>query len=155
MKTFLYASMLFALCAVTTAQAQDGPPRESGPGRMEQGMAGPGGPHHRFPGDFRHFGPDDRVLWADGRWRHDYLDGRWGWWWIVDGMWYWYDQPVYPYPIVVSLVNRAPPAPVAYAPPEPVASLAPPPRFRYFCPDHGYYPEVQTCPTDFVRQPIP
>lgn len=153
---FLFASMLLVLCAATTAQAHDGPQREGGPGRHAPGMQGPGGPHHPFPGDFRRFGPDDRALWAGGGWRHDYYDGRWGWWWIVDGMWYWYDQPIYPYPTVVSSVIYAPPpVPVADATPAPATPVAPAPRFRYYCPDQGYYPEVQTCPTDFVRQPIP
>lgn len=160
MKAVLYASMLAVLCAVATAQAHDGP-RGDGPhrGAPAAGRGGPGpGPadHRRFYGDYRHFGPDDRALWARGGWRHEYHDGRWGWWWFVDGLWYWYDQPVYPYPTTVSVVTYAPPAPaMTYAPPEPATPVAPPPRFRYFCPGQGYYPEVQACPTDFVRQPIP
>ncbi|MCD7097819.1 hypothetical protein [Stenotrophomonas sp. MMGLT7] len=155
MKAVLYASMLSVLCAVTTVQAHDGPSRDGGPGRAGP-AAGPGpGQHHRFPGDYRRFGPDDRALWARGGWRHEYRDGRWGWWWLVDGMWYWYDRPVYPYPTAVSVVTYAPPPAVAYVPTEPAAPVAPPPRFRYFCPGQGYYPEVQACPTDFVRQPIP
>ncbi len=149
MKPFLYASMLAVLCVATAAQAQDRPAHgAAGPRDMA-----PRGPH-RFAGDFRHFGPDDRALWRSGGWRHDYHDGRLGWWWIVDGMWYWYDDPIYPYPGTVSVVTYAPPPVEAYTPP-PAVPVTAPPRFRYYCPEHGYYPQVQTCPTDFVRQPIP
>ncbi len=178
MKTFLRASLLLALCVAGAAQAQDGHHHDShGGGHHDGGHhgGGPGGQPHHFAGDYHHFGPGDRALWAGGGWRHEYHDGRWGWWWFVDGLWYWYDQPVYPYPLVVSPVIYAPPVavvydappPVVYAPPpepvvvqappepEPAVPAAAPPRFRYFCPDHGYYPQVQTCPTDFVRQPIP
>ncbi len=124
MKAVLYASMLAVLCAVATAQAHDGP-RGDGPrrGAPAAGRGGPGpGPadHRRFYGDYRHFGPDDRALWARGGWRHEYHDGRWGWWWFVDGLWYWYDQPVYPYPTTVSVVTYAPPAPAGRrSPPTP------------------------------------
>lgn len=185
MKTFLCASILIAACSVmATAQAQEGPHGGGSPHAQSHGGGHSGGyhgaSHARFHGDYHHFGPDDRMLWAGGGWRHAYHDGRWGWWWIVDGLWYWYDEPIYPYPYVVSSVIYAPPPPpvyryrppvVYYAPPpvvtgppvvytqaepdpEPATAVAPPPRFRYFCPDRGYYPDVQTCPTDFVRQPI-
>ncbi len=163
MKAFLSGVMLVAVCAVATAQAHEGPAHGDGPGR--EGARGPGprqeGPR-RFSGDYRHFGPDDRARWAGGGWRHEYHDGRWGWWWLADGMWYWYDTPLYPYPEVVSpVIYVPPPQPVVYADPVPAPApapdvpAAPPPRFRYYCPDRGYYPDVQTCRTDFVRQPIP
>jgi hypothetical protein len=29
-------------------------------------------------------------------------DGRYGWWWDVDGAWYFYEEPIYPYPGVTS-----------------------------------------------------
>ena len=35
-------------------------------------------------------------------------DGRFGWWWDVDGAWYFYEQPVYPYPVDVSEVDCFP-----------------------------------------------
>ena len=157
MKALLPMMLLVAVCAVPTAvYAQD----HGGPSQMDGhgpgGQPGPGGPHH-FYGDFGHFGPADQAMWQGGGWHHEFIDGRWGWWWVVDGLWYWYDAPIYPYPGVVSVTTYAPPPP----PPAPRAVVERPvhiaaaPRFRYFCPDRGYYPEVQTCPTDFVRQPIP
>lgn len=155
----LSVSMLLGLCAAAAAPAYGGPPWVRGPGgNHAPAMRWGGGPYHRFPGDFRRFGPGDRARWVGGGWRHDYYDGRWGWWWIVGGAWYWYDQPIYPYPTVVSAVAYPPPAPVEVAPPvmsAPPVVIAPGPQFRYYCPDRGYYPEVQTCAVDFVRRPIP
>jgi hypothetical protein len=149
--------LVAALCAGVAAHAREPGPHADAHGH---GPAPGAGAHARFAGDPRRFGPDERALWRGGGWRHDYRDGRWGWWWVVDGLWYWYDAPVYPYPGLVSVVTYAPPLPPPPATPvleapAPVAPVAAPPRFRYFCPDHGYYPDIQTCPTDFVRQPIP
>jgi hypothetical protein len=31
-----------------------------------------------------------RLAWENGRWRHEMHDGRYGWWWDVDGAWYFY-----------------------------------------------------------------
>ena len=29
---------------------------------------------------------------------HEMHDGRYGWWWDVDGAWHFYEEPIYPYP---------------------------------------------------------
>lgn len=150
MHIVLRSLFIVALCVAANVQAHA--PHEEGHGR------GPGQAHPpRFSGDVRRFGPDDRALWRGGGWRHELHGDRWGWWWVVDGLWYWYDAPIYPYPGLVSVVTYAPPLPPPRVEvvPAPVAPIVAPPRFRYFCPDHGYYPDIQTCPTDFVRQPIP
>jgi hypothetical protein len=80
-------------------------------------------------------------IWRGGRWIHDMHDDRWGWWWVAGGMWYFYPQPVYPYPdpytppVVVVQPNVAP-APQAAG------------RVWYYCQAYnGYYPYVANCPS--------
>jgi len=94
--------------------------------------------------DFGRFSFEERRVWTGGRWIHDYHDGRLGWWWVVDGGWYFYPQPVYPYPGYVSevVVEQTPP-PYAY-PSAPIA--APPAPVWYYCDNpQGYYPYVPNC----------
>lgn len=118
--------------------------------------------HHDFHGhDFRFFTAVELSLWASGAWFHDWHDGRHGWWWVTDGVWYYYPAPVYPYPTYVpepvAVVAPPPPAPVYAPPPAPVAAppeVAPPPQSWYYCEElHGYYPNVQTCPGPW--HPVP
>lgn len=94
-----------------------------------------------WQGDIRHFDRHDYRVWNEGRWRHQRHDGRLGWWWIVAGTWYFYPQPVYPYPDPYI-------PPVVVAPQPPVQSVAPPPpQYWYFCAESNtYYPYVETCP---------
>ena len=41
----------------------------------------------RFYGrDFAHFTPRESTLWRGGAWRHEFHDGRFGWWYAVDGI---------------------------------------------------------------------
>ena len=122
--------------------------------------------HHEFHGhDARHFDRHELGLWRGGLWRHEFHNGRMGWWWLVGGVWYFYDAPVYPYPVVVSemafaepMVIVAPP-PAMVAPPAPmVVQPAPPPPQQmpmwYYCDNPaGYYPYVATCGTPF--RPVP
>lgn len=124
------------------------------------------GPRHVFVvHDYNRFNAYDRGLWNGGAWRYGWHGDRYGWWWFVGGGWYWYDAPVYPYPVVVSPVYcDGMVAPVMEAPPEPanlpvvvappvVTHWAPTPTFRYYCPDlNDYYPQVPNCPSGFVRQ---
>ena len=89
--------------------------------------------HRDFHGhDFRSFSPFEFRLWTSGGWFHEPHEGRFGWWWVADGVWYWYPEPVYPYPTYVSEpVAMTPPPPVIYAaPPPPVIYAAPPPPPR-------------------------
>ena len=68
--------------------------------------------------------------------------GRIGWWWFADGFWYWYDNPVYPYPDYVGDY---------YVPSD---SYAPPDRVWYYCDSAGgYYPDVPRCPTGWRTVP--
>jgi hypothetical protein len=74
------------------------------------------------------------LAWDRGVWRQEWHNGRYGWWWDVGGAWYFYEQPIYPYPTVISTVEvfddpamaGAPPLDGAYAEPAPVV-VAPPP----------------------------
>ena len=95
--------------------------------------------HHEFhEREFARFAPHDRDVWVGGHWHHEWHNGRLGWWWFAGGVWYFYDQPVYPYPTVVSEVTFAEPAVVA--PPAPTAPT------YYWCDNpRGYYPAVQSC----------
>jgi hypothetical protein len=117
--------------------------------------------------DVHHFHGHDFERWRGGMWRHEWHNGIYGWWWAVGGMWYFYEQPIYPYPMVVSeqaypevIVVQPPPPPVvaAPAPPPAVIQQAPPPPGQpamwYYCDNPaGYYPYVQTCPTPFRAVP--
>lgn len=106
-------------------------------------------------GDIRHFESHDARHWQSGGWRHGSHGGRVGWWWVIGGLWYFYPQPVYPYPDpyrppVVVIEQAAPPPVVMQAP---VAS-APPTQFWYYCePVRGYYPYVASCPSGWRTVP--
>jgi hypothetical protein len=120
---------------------------------------------HDFRGrEFHHFDERERVIWVGGRWHHDWHGGRFGWWWDVGGVWYFYPEPVYPYPtyvtsevfidpvppppVVVIAPPPAPPAVVVAAPPPapPPQPVAAPPQFWYYCDAAGaYYPYVANC----------
>lgn len=106
------------------------------------------GPTRGFYGrDFRYFGPEEIAVWRGGIWRHEWHDGRYGWWWLVDGYWYYYPAPIYPYPTYVpeAVVVEAPPAPAVVTPPAPVV-VSQPQQSWYYCPNpEGYYPNVRTC----------
>jgi len=91
--------------------------------------------HGNFPA--RNFGGHPyhgRLAWEGGRWRHEMHNGRFGYWWDVGGVWYFYPQPMDGPPTYVSDVEvmddayagpdgldgpDGPPPPVAYAPPPP------------------------------------
>jgi hypothetical protein len=102
--------------------------------------------------DFRRFTREERRIWFGGRWIHDYHAGRLGWWWVVDGGWYFYPRPIYPYPTYVEpefFVDDSPPPPGPPPPPEAFGSppLGPPPAPSwYYCDNpQGYYPYVMNC----------
>jgi hypothetical protein len=133
---------------------QHGP---AGQGAYVHGPVGPGpvrGPanFHRFEGrDFAHFSPADQAMWRGGGWRHEFHNGRWGWWWFVGGAWYFYDQPIYPYPVYVSDVVYEEPVDEEQAevPIDPAVAPQPTGNVYYYCPGVGYYPEVPTCSVPF------
>jgi len=91
-------------------------------------------------GDIRRFHEHDEGRWRGGRWHHGRHAGRLGWWWIVGGVWYFYPQPVYPYPDPYQ-------PPVIAVPPQPA-----PPAYWYYCPNPpGYYPYIPSCPVPWQR----
>jgi len=69
--------------------------------------------------------------WQGGHWYHSWHAGRFGWWWAVGLDWYFYDEPVYPYPDL-------------YTP------LGEPFGWWYWCdPYQEYYPFVTYCPVEW------
>ena len=117
--------------AVQTARpapARTAPAPGRGPQDVHYGRAGV--PARNFGGQVYH----GRQAWDGGRWRHEVHNGRYGWWWDVGGVWYFYPQPMDGPPVYVSDVEVVedygapdgppvaagyPPPPVAYAPPPP------------------------------------
>lgn len=89
--------------------------------------------------DVGHFTPQEHQVWQGGHWEHGWHDNRFAWWWVVDGGWYFYPVPIYPFPTYV------PPAIIVQQPP-PVPAGLPPAQFWYFCDNPaGYYPYVAAC----------
>jgi hypothetical protein len=43
--------------------------------------------------DIATFDARERFAWEHGTWHHDQRFDRSGWWWEVDGAWYWYERP--------------------------------------------------------------
>jgi len=118
--------------------------------------------HHEFhEHDVGRFDRHELGLWRGGGWRHEIFNGRLGWWWVSGGVWYFYDAPVYPYPMVVSGIAFANPVVVVPAPPMVIQQMTPPappppqvqpppPQVWYYCDSPaGYYPYVPTCNLPF------
>ena len=57
--------------------------------------------HDRDP---RHFSHEEIAVWRGGHWHQGWHNGRFGWWWGVEGAWYYYPQPLYPFPLLVPAV---------------------------------------------------
>jgi len=75
------------------ARAGQAPGRGPQDGRYARGM-----PERNFGGHVYH----GRQAWEGGRWRHEAHNGRYGWWWDVGGVWYFYPQPIDGPPTYVS-----------------------------------------------------
>ena len=127
-----------------------------------------GQPRHQFQArDVRRFHRDELALWRGGRWNNTCYGGRCGWWWFAAGQWYFYDRPMYPYPLAVAEVvyiepmvalPLAPPPQVTYlpAPVTPPMPVQPAPKFFYYCDSPaGFFPAVQTCSTQFRQVAAP
>ena len=100
---------------------------------------------HHWHGDIHRFAGHDYDHWRGGHWYRGPHGGRSGWWWVVGGGWYFYPQPVYPYP--------DPYVPPMVAVPQPVVP-APPASFWYYCDAYrAYYPYVPSCPTGWRAVP--
>jgi hypothetical protein len=105
-------------------------------------------PRPYWGGDIGHFREHDWDLWRGGRWIHDRHGGRWGWWWVVGGVWYSYPSPVYPYP------NPYEPPPSVVVTPSAAAPPPPTPQNWYYCDaSKGYYPYVPTCASGWRSVP--
>lgn len=111
-------------------------------------------------GDIRHFRDHDFRRWRGGRWIHGHHGGYLGWWWVVGGLWYFYSQPVYPYPdpYVPPVVVEQQPPPVIIQQAPPQTTPVPPPaagtQYWYYCqPAGAYYPYVATCPSGWKKVP--
>jgi len=99
--------------------------------------------------EIHRFAERDLRIWRGGNWHHGRHDGRLGWWWIAAGVWYFYPEPVYPYPDPyippVTVINQQPPVvvPQQSVPVQP----QPPVQTWYYCDSaKGYYPYVSSCP---------
>ena len=133
----LTVAILFAISLPASADHDD---RHGGDGRHDGYRGG-------WHGDIRHFDRHDYHVWRSGGWRHVWHRGRLGWWWVVGGVWYFYPEPVYPYPN-----PYIPPFVVAQPPPHPTAP--PPVQYWYFCASsNGYYPYVPSCPDGWKTVP--
>ena len=102
-----------------------------------------------FHGDIAHFHEHDWAVWRDGRWIHDWHDGRMGWWWVAGGTWYFYPAPVYPWPS-----PWEPSLEVVVTPGIPQGSFPPATQSWYFCDaTQKYYPYESTCPSGWRQVP--
>jgi hypothetical protein len=89
--------------------------------------------------DIHRFHDHDFDFWREGHWFRGRHGGRLAWWWIVGDGWYFYPQPIYPYPD-------------PYRPP--VVAAPPPGPVYYYCPGpRGYYPYIPNCPTGWQVVP--
>ncbi len=96
---------------------------------------------HRFP-------REGYAAWRAGHWRHGWYGDRWGWWWVVGGIWYYYVAPIYPYPspyVPGTVIVESPEPP-------PAPPTQPAPQYWYHCSaPEGYYPYVPECPGGWHR----
>lgn len=107
------------------------PPRRGAPPTYREG---PG-----WQGEIHRFHDRDIRTWHEGHWVHDRHAGRLGWWWIVGGTWYFYPEPIYPYP--------NPYLPPAVVLPSPVPTSPAPQQYWYYCESaKEYYPYTLSCP---------
>ncbi len=133
----------------------------------------------------REFSAHEFAVWRGGRWSNEWHYGRRGWWWDVDGVWYPYANPIFPYPLEVAALvaydqpvvdgpnleaeESVPPGqePGAMASgnaaggsgtPPGILPLPPAPQGRYRCADPGgFYPDVGACaaPWELVQDAPP
>jgi hypothetical protein len=102
--------------------------------------AAPGGPGHdlgTFHGhDFMHLTAEQRTAWQHGGWRHSWHNGHWGWWWVAGGLWFYYPEPIYPYPDYIGTDYYY----------DYYDEYGTPGYYWYYCENpQGYYPYVQQC----------
>ena len=108
---------------------------------------------YRFRGrDVHAFTAAERARWASGHWNHSWHGGRFGWGWDVDGIWYLYTEPIYPYPDAASDTayddaGQSDQSSDGVAPVSDGPMGQPPPLSWYYCDaSKSYYPYVSSCP---------
>ena len=95
----------------------------AGAGQYRAARAVVGQPGYSFRSGFQGrrmvgtFSDRERVAWHGGRWYHGQRFGRYGYWWGVNGAWYFYDQPYDGPPDYVSEVEFSDEGPDPYAGP--------------------------------------
>lgn len=133
----------FAFAAPAFAQGHAGGHGGVGHGGGGHAVGRPGGAIGGRPGGAmmrpaHPFTMGDYNAWRSGGWHHEMHDGRLGWWWVTGGLWYFYPEPIYPYPS-------------PYVPP---VTVEPTGNMWYWCPaPAGYYPYVPQCSVPW--QPVP
>lgn len=141
-RTFILKALTVAtLLAMSLPAGAEQNERHGGNGRHDGFKGG---------GDIRHFNRHDNTIWRAGGWHHGRHQGRSGWWWVAAGTWYFYPEPVYPYPDPYT-----PPVVVVQTPPANTPPALPPPmQYWYFCAAaNGYYPYVPACPEGWKTVP--
>jgi hypothetical protein len=153
--------------------ARSSAPATRSPAGPAHAAVHPGTAHERHEfheHDVHRFNEVELTHWRGGRWNNSCFDGRCGWWWFAGGQSYFYERPIYPYPLVVSEVLFVEPVVVAVEP-EVVApvfatapvgrvvqaplSVAAAPQFWYYCDNPpGYYPYVANCNTQYRQVPV-
>lgn len=102
---------------------------------------------HHFNGrrEIFRFHERDKNVWRTGAWRHDWHGGRLGWYWVVGGIFYYYNTPIYPYP--------SPYVPnVAVSIPTSSIQATNFPSVWYYCEaSNNYYPYVAQCTSGWVQ----
>ena len=110
-----------------------GQPQRAGlagaPNRNLHASHAAGGRAYHFGGhgvrrDMHALNHEERLAWQRGRWHHERRFGRDGYWWEVNGSWYWYASPMSGPPAYVSeaeFFDPAPAAAVVYGAPAAVA----------------------------------
>ena len=103
-----------------------------------------------WEGNIHRFHEHDLAHWQRGYWFHGRYGSRFGWWWVVGGLWYWYPAPIYPYPdpYTPPVVVQVPTTPAV--PPQAQA-----PNWYYCAQPAGYYPYVAACPGGWQTVPAP
>lgn len=112
---------------------------------------GEGERHVEYHGRIERFHEHDWGVWRGGHWSREMHEGRYGWWWVVGGLWYFYPSPVYPWPdpYVPPVVTLPPPQVQPASPPPP-----PQPQVWYFCTStNSYYPYTPSCPEGWRTVP--
>ena len=144
MKRHIFSVLTIGVLAAVTALPALAQGRHDG-GRHDGGRVD----RHGWGGerDIRHFDHRHFEVWRGGAWHHGRHGGRFGWWWVVAGIWYFYPEPIYTYPD-----PYVPPVVVVPAPPAPIQP--PPAQNWYFCEaSKGYYPYVPNCPGGWTAVP--